>query len=465
MAMGERADESEVIADSEGEEYLPMPPKLVHQPVAVVPATIESISSFSAHATVASTKDAISSSSSAPPRERPRPRPIFKGASGNSSIIKDSPGIDSFSDQIPSSLSDRVKMRKRVAPRPATSGPESISSASSRKAAVTVSSDVIEIPDSDDDDELNISHPSPNPRSKFTSKVSPLATSSSSSSAFLPMPSPQHPVPRRLNSSIPFELVPSQLQLPPSDPFPPSTGTSRYQPGDSDDFVPPIDERRKPRPIPKKAKPPSSNYNDDQLLEDEGLVRRCPSSSSCDLDVVLPNPVTADTPSMRPPKRSRKKQGGDTGGNLPKSRVPRRRRKTQEGKPAEFINDDDDEVDLLADGQPPLSLNPAMDSTRLSPLSILGLQSKKKRKRLVDDDDDAAYGDIEEETKLRHHGTNVEKKKKAPAKKAKVKTVMSDDEQQGKATKKKQAKKRVVSDSKQRKTKDPRQAMFDRPSS
>ncbi|KAJ7476017.1 hypothetical protein FB451DRAFT_1245505 [Mycena latifolia] len=398
----------EEVPDSDGEEYLPLQPKLVtpFTPAAAVPT--DSISPFSAAKAVASTKDPISSSSSDVRPPRPRPKPTYKGAPGHPSNLAETSLIGSFSDSVPSSLSDRVKMRNRVVSK--VSAPDSTSSSSHRPAVV--STDVIEIDSSED--EL-ISNPKPkaasNKKPAAKSKGSRLTTSSSSSN--VPMPSPRQPSPN-LPTTIPF---PSQL--PPSDPFPQSTGMSRYHPeheGDGEGSIPPIatltaagdtsfepdsspsrrkeKARPKPKPKPKKPKPPVPDSQDQLQYDFEAdgfggnrdtrmmpppldpptipLVIRLPpvARPSTSLTASASNPDTlpdllTGAPSDKPPKKRKKKADdsdkekppkkprvkkakkdaeGGEAGGEDKSKKKGKGKEKEEFKSAEFITDEDDPV-------------------------------------------------------------------------------------------------------------------------
>ncbi|KAJ6576644.1 hypothetical protein DFH09DRAFT_1452253 [Mycena vulgaris] len=373
-------DEEEV-PDSDTEEYLPLHPNPVQTTTSTptAPAPRDSISPFSAVKAVASTKDSISTSSSVP-RPRPKPKPTYKGAAGSKPA--DTSLIASF-PEIMSSLSDRVKMRNRATPK--TSISDAISSSSSRRPAVIVSSDVIEIADSEDELDLNSKSKGAfkkKPGSKFNGSALPTSSFSSN----MPMPSPRQPAPI-LRTTIPSS------DLPPSDPFPQSTGMTRYQPehdGDDEGFVPPIatltaagdtsfepldsspsrfahrkeTARPKPKPKPKKPKPPAPD-NHDELRQEERFGGRDmhmmgppfiphaspvapplppvagPSSSTA---AAPPDPLpnllaTIGAPSGKAPKK-RKKQGDDEGEKEKPVKKPRTKKAKKDAEGGEGGGED-----------------------------------------------------------------------------------------------------------------------------
>ncbi|KAJ7285162.1 hypothetical protein C8J57DRAFT_710671 [Mycena rebaudengoi] len=261
------------------------------------------------------------------------------------------------SDLLSSTLSDRVKMRKRVAPKASISGPESISSASPFPKAA-VAGDVIEI--SSSDDELNLDSKRAKPatsksRSKYN--VSPLGAFSSSA---FPFPSSNDPALKKTGNPIPFGLAPF-----------PQYSNSRHE--QQDDFVPPIatlggsedtsyDLQPSPSDLParkdrekgksrvKTVKLLLPNHEDqlfDTDAEEHGDsdARRMPPPllphDSDRLPPVIPGPssasgpaavVPADTISTKPPqKRSHKKKVADDGEKPAKKPRAKKGKKDGEG--------------------------------------------------------------------------------------------------------------------------------------
>ncbi|KAJ7761952.1 hypothetical protein DFH07DRAFT_414498 [Mycena maculata] len=399
-------------------------------------------------------------------------------------------------------------MRRRNVTKLST--PDPISSSSSRRPTAPWS-DVIDIPSSDD--ELD-SYRKPKATANGKSRSKPHGSTTNSSSSNLAMPSPNQPSRKR-----PIPVTPSIL--PPSDPFPQSTGTTGYQPELEDDAgsVPPIatlgdtscepdsspsslkaKERPRPKPRPKKPLPPLlDHYEPLKLVEAEGFggdrdtlmmpppdlpntslgpalsLNSVPSSSIGPAPDALPDPAVATgAPPDKPPKKSRKKQGGEEGEKPAKKPRAKKAKKDAEGdqgaqdkpkkgkgkekeefKSAEFILDDDDEPMLPVEGAPPPPLAPLSNTSMdivlpgSKPVSVISIPDSQpdeelvplvgeKRKRVDEEDGDGKKkGKAEKKSKkAKTAGAVSDKektKKKAPAKKAKGRVVMSDDEEDGPA--------------------------------
>ncbi|KAJ7670415.1 hypothetical protein B0H14DRAFT_1026920 [Mycena olivaceomarginata] len=388
--------EDDAVPDSEGEEYLPV----VRNPVQKTPAPTDSISSFPVKP-VPSTKESISSSSSAaPPKARPKPKPLFKGApaavarpaAGDSSIIESYSGM---------TASERVKMRSRGALQPST--PDLISTPATRMPVS--SSEIVEI-FSDSDDELTIAKQKPRP------KASAPTASSSSSSDGPPMPGPNQPAPKRPPLPPPFPYASSPL--PASDAFPLSTATT-HQPPDDDDFVPPIvtlttsavsspsvgKTQRLTIKLPPLKPPSPDRFDGFDELDDRGGGMAPPPRPTGAVD---PGPSSSSAgaaadgaPPAKPPKKSRKKkekgaeegeaerekpakkprtkkvktsagaEAGEEGGSGQEKPMPKKKQGTGKGKEkekafpsAEFIQSEDD--DEPVDGAlPPPPLRSLVD--------------------------------------------------------------------------------------------------------
>ncbi|KAJ7170803.1 hypothetical protein C8R43DRAFT_944646 [Mycena crocata] len=425
------AMDEDIVPDSEDEDMLqPLNPvQTTTSPQAAPAPTTDSISSFAVKP----------GNAGAPPvRERPRPKPAFKGAPGVAGRVDTSVIESDFSDPLQSSLSDRIKMRKREASKTkAAPLPASTSALSSRRKAA-ISSEVIEIDDSGSEDELN-SHTK--------------RKAASASSNVLPALNPIS------ITSIPFPFLPSPL--PPSDPFPQSTATTRYHPEHEE--VPPIATlgptedtsfdyhlspspsalaHRKEQPKPKlkiklkKPKPPAPDYRDDQLFYGEQEIGRdidarmmpplhipnmpmipsdvgtSSSSTGPALDTPVDLAVPADGP-PKPPKKSRKKKDGDGGEKPAKKPRAKKAKKDAEGgdgapdkpkkkkgkakekekeefKSAEFIVDDDDDEPMLPVDGVPLPHQSAMDVDLSSggpsgdnPISIVSIPDSQPDEELV----------------------------------------------------------------------------------
>ncbi|KAJ7364219.1 hypothetical protein DFH08DRAFT_1016306 [Mycena albidolilacea] len=443
----QRAMEDDAVPDSEGEEYLPV----VRNPVKKTPAPTDSISSFPVKP-VPSTKESISSSSSAaPPKARPKPKPLFKGApaavarpaAGDSSIIESYSGM---------TASERVKMRSRGALKPST--PDLISTPATR---MPVSSEIVDISDSDDE----LAFAKAKPRPKVHAKASASTASSPSSSNGPPMPSPNQLAPKRPTLPPPFPYASSPL--PASDVFPLSTATT-HQPPDDDDFVPPIvtlttsvvsspsvsKTQKLTIKLPPLKPPSSDRFDSFDELDDRGggmapplhptgafPVDPGPSSSSA-------GPATDGAPPAKPPKKSRKKKekgaeegeaerekpakkprtkkvkagaGAEEGGSEQEKPMPKKKQGTGTGKgkekekafpSAEFIQSEDDDepvdgalpplrslVDVAGLSEKPISVISIPDSQPDEEELTLVVGEKRKRVDEGERDDGAAYGDSE----------------------------------------------------------------------
>jgi hypothetical protein len=331
--------------------------------------------------TVTSTIDPISSAGLTIRLPRPKPRPAYKGAPGGPSNVVESSFIDSFSDaQISSSLSERVKMRNRFT----SKAPDS--SSSSRRPAIA-SSEIIDIDDSDD--ELISNHKS----SKATSSKSKVSNSSSSSN--LPMPSPyQRAAPRTVTVS----------QLPPSDPFPHSTGFQPQQQEEEEQgSLPPIatltaagdtsfdvdsspsrlvhrKERPKPRIKPKKPKQPAGDEmlgeggNTDAHLMPPPFASLPPVAGTSAPDPLPELLASIGAPPSKPPPKKRKKQGGEEGDlNEKPAKKPR-------AKKAKKDQDQDQEVGEQAQDKPKAKRGKGKEKEK---------EVFKSAEFILDDEDDA----------------------------------------------------------------------------
>ncbi|KAJ6513062.1 hypothetical protein C8R45DRAFT_962338 [Mycena sanguinolenta] len=431
------------VSDSEEEEYLVPNPK-------IIPGPTDSISSFPVNP-VDTTKDSISSSISVVPPTRPRPKPKWKGAlptapTGDTSVI------ESFSGM---SASERVKMRSRNA---------SIIDSSSTPAARIPSSEIVEIMSSDDELALTKDQRG---RSKTQSKG--FAPTSSSSNQLIPNPrqaAPQRP-------ALPPPFLYGSSPLPPSDPFPFSTASTRHQ-GEHEyggESVPPIvtlaeasadyassppkEERPKPKSLKVTLKlpkpPPSDNVDELDAFEVQG--------SGEGTDAMMPPPILGASstglgsplgvPPTEPPKKSRKKRGVDEG-EKPSKKPRAKKAKTEESgqekpkkkgkgkekekevvyKSAEFINDDDD--DEPVDGVPlqPMDVDvPAAGPSTLKPVSVISIPDSQADEELTplngekqDRADEGDGGAIDGSAANKSKGKGAEKK----TKKAKTATATVD---------------------------------------
>ncbi|KAJ7104000.1 hypothetical protein B0H15DRAFT_808021 [Mycena belliarum] len=481
----------EEVPDSDAEEYLPMQPLV--QAVPFTPASValtDAISPFSVAKAVASTQDPISSSSNVRP-PRPRPKPTYKGAPGHPSNLADTSVIESFSDTVPSSLSDRVKTRRR--------GGKALALSPSSSGRPAVTSDVIEIESSDDELNANLDF-----KAASIKKQVPEAVITTSSSISRPSSHQHTPY---LPTTVPF---PSPL--PPSDPFPQSTGTSRYVLAhdlDREGAIPPIatlsaagdtsfevdsspgrrkaTTRPRPKPKPKKPKPPAPLQHD-ELRYDFGAVgsdtrvmppplvpRTSPTATAAP---PVAGPSTGLAPGPLPdlvdsmvappskPAKKRKKQTGDEGekekpakkprakkvkkdvegeeggGGKPKKNGKGKEKEKEEFKSAEFITEEDDDDPLPRGGVLAPALPSLMDGVLggfsgdkpISVISIPDSQADDELAPLLVGEKRKRAAESAEEVAAGRRRKNVdtaaEKSKKKPAHKtAKALVVLSEDEE------------------------------------
>ncbi|KAF7327915.1 hypothetical protein MKEN_00371500 [Mycena kentingensis (nom. inval.)] len=323
------------------------------------------------------------------PAQKPRPKPKPKFKNAVTAAAADTSLIESpfFSDDQPSSLSDRVKMRER-----SKAGPSGLKD---RK------SEIIDITDSDSQDELDhFAAPKPNVQEKLTIKL------------------------RKPNSTS---------SLPPSD-FPRSTGSVADPPAPDDNdegLIPPVDvlEQRALSPLsPLPAPKPPVKRKKKAAEEDSG-----------------------EKPAKRPrAKKAKKDAAADGAPAKPKGQRKKKEEAQKEFKSMEFIDDSGSDVEEMAPLPPlfpqkPVSTLSVPDSQGDDELLVLS--AKRKRVEAEDDlaSDDggkkaklssAANSKLSSSSKVDRSDLEIEHDEAdfvGPRKRAKKLVVASEDEDGGRA--------------------------------